>query len=89
MNPLRKRINTRMEIISPIEVKEKLDKKLRGEYTDLIQQLPVGGALKIHPSTWPRKESIYHYFLVRYKGKVSVRHLNDGCYYVIKLPSAT
>ena len=75
-----------MEIISPSEVTKKLEKKSRGEFTDLIQQLPVGGALKIQPQSWPRRESIYHFFLTRYKGLVSVRRLSDG-YYVIKLPT--
>lgn len=72
-------------IVTPKEVTERLTKQKRGEYHDLIQQLPIGGALKINPSTWPRRESIYHYFLTRHKGLVSVRHLNDGYYYVIKL----
>ena len=74
-----------MEIVSPEIVREKLDQRLRGEYADYIHQLPAGGALKIHPSQWPRRESIYHYFLTRYKGQVTVRHLNDGYFYIIKL----
>ena len=73
-----------MEIIAPSVVKEKLDQKARGEFTDYIQQLPAGGALRIHPSQWKRREGIPHFFLTRYKGMVSVRLLNDGCYYVIK-----
>jgi hypothetical protein len=74
-----------MEIIAPSIVKEKLDQKARGEFTDYIQQLPAGGALKIHPSQWKRREQISHFFNVRYKGLVSVRLLNDGYYYIIKL----
>ena len=74
-----------MEIVSAEHVREKLDRKARGEYTDTIQQLPVGAALKIHPSKWSRRESIYHFFLTRYKGQVSVRHLSDGYYYVVKI----
>ena len=75
-----------MTIISKSEVTERLQKQARGEYSDLIQQLPVGAALKIHPGKdWPRRESIYHYFLTRYKGQVSVRHLSDGYYYVVKI----
>jgi len=77
-----------MEIISATEVSKKLEKKARGEFTDIINGLPVGGALKIVPHAWPRRESIYHFFLTRYKGLVSVRRLHDG-YYVIKLPSAS
>ena len=74
-----------MEIIAPSIVKEKLDQKARGEYSDYIQQLPSGGALKIHPSAWHRRENIYHYFLTRHKGRVTVRHLSDGFFYIIKL----
>lgn len=80
---------TNMEIVSPEEVKQKLDKRIRGEYTDAIEQLPIGAALKINPHTWPRRESIYHYFLVRYPKRISVRKLGDGYYYVIKLPFAS
>ena len=76
-----------MTIISKSEVTRELEKKQRGQYADLIQQLPVGAALKIHPAKdWTtRRESIYHYFLTRYKGQVSVRHLSDGHYYIVKI----
>ena len=76
-----------MEIITPSEVTKKLENRAKGEYSDLIQQLPVGAALKIHPGKdWTtRRESIYHYFLTRYKGQVSVRHLSDGHYYIVKI----
>ena len=74
-----------MEIISPSIVKEKLYQQSQPAYSDDIQQLPVGGALKIHPSAWQRRESIYHFFLTRYKGQVTVRRLADGYFYVIKL----
>lgn len=79
-------MNMNIEIIPSQEIKEKLERKMRGEYTDAIEQLPIGAALKINPHTWPRRESIYHYFLVRYPKRVSVRKLGDGYYYVIKLP---
>jgi len=50
-------------------------KKHVGDNYDLIQQLPIGGAIRIHPSTWVRKENISHYYLTRFKGQVSVRYL--------------
>ena len=74
-----------MEIVEAKIVQQKLDQQSRPAYSDHINQLPVGGALKIHPSAWPRRESIYHFFLTRYKGQVTVRHLSDGYFYVIKL----
>ena len=85
--PVRKRYINNMEIITPSEVTKKLENRAKGEYSDLIQQLPVGAALKIHPGKdWTtRRESIYHYFLTRYKGQVSVRHLSDGHYYIVKI----
>ena len=73
-----------METVSAEIVREKLAKQ-RKEYKEVIDGLPIGAALKIHPSMWPRRESIYHYFLTRYKGQVSVRHLTDGYYYVVKI----
>lgn len=77
-----------MEIISQPEVKKRFEEKQRGEFTLIIEQLPSGAALKIHPAEWSRKESIQHFFLTRFnKGGVrivSVRRFK-GDYYVIKL----
>ncbi len=76
-----------MEIISSSEVTKKLQAKAKGEYSDLIQQLPVGAALRINPARdWTkRRESVSHYFLTRFpKGLLSVYKLSDGCYYVVK-----
>lgn len=77
-----------MEIISSLEVTKKLQAKAKGEYSDLIAQLPVGAALKIHPAQWNRRESVAHYFLVRFRGQLTVRKL-DQCYYVIKKHPST
>jgi hypothetical protein len=74
-----------MEIVSPTEVKSKLDKIARGEYADLIEQLPIGAAIKISSSMWSRRESIYHYFLTRYKKRVSVRNIGNGIFFVVKI----
>ena len=84
------RIYKNMEIVSQPAVQKLLEEKSRGAYAALIEQLQPGTALKIHPSEWTgRKESLQHFFLSRFnKGgerKVSVRRLNDNCYYVIKL----
>ncbi len=75
-----------MVILNPKEVKEKLDKKKRGEYFDLIHQLPVGAAIRIDPSEWfrVRKEQPNHYFLVRFQKLISTRFI-DGYYYIIRI----
>ena len=73
-----------METVTPEIVKQKLEKKARGPFADIIEGLPTGVALKLHPAQWaPRKEDIQHFFLTRFRGKVSVIRM-EGCFYIIK-----
>ena len=72
-----------MEILTPDMVKQKLEQHKR-PFADAIDALPVGAALKLHPSQWaPRKEDIQHFFLTRFRGLVSVRKV-EGYFYIIK-----
>ena len=75
-----------METVSAEIVREKLNQKAKGPYSDLIEQLPIGAALKINPARdWTtRKENIYHYFLTRFPKRLSVRYF-EGYYYVVKI----
>ncbi len=67
-----------------MEVTSKLQKIARGEYADYIDQMAPGAAMRITSFNWTRRESIYHYFLTRFKGRVSVRRVDQGVFYVIK-----
>ena len=75
-----------METVSAEIIREKLNQKAKGPYWELIEQLPIGAALKINPARdWTtRRESVYHYFLTRFKKRVTVTKC-EGYYYVIKI----
>ena len=76
-----------MEIVPQQLIKQLIDDKKKGEFSNTIKKLQKGEALCISPKEWRRRTSIPHYFLGKYnrdEKTVSVLRLGDY-YYVIRL----
>ena len=72
-----------MELIAPEILKQTLNELAAGQFGSILEKLPIGGALKLHKSEWPRKENCYHYHWRMYGGKLTVKRIKDD-YYIIR-----